>query len=170
MVNTAFNQAYGNILRDNSIAVVLSGAGGDGVFLGDGPEPFYLADMFWQGQIAGVWEGVYKWTKYLEEPRPIAYWLNRCVVTALLDRLRGRLIQSHHRKISWISTNNLLARDRNGHKRKTWVLSEGNVAKSWFLERVMRSAKVVALRDYTNNIGTEFRHPLLYISNRCELS
>ena len=163
MVNAAFNQAYRNILRENGIAVVLSGAGGDGVLLGDGPEPFYLADMFWKGQFIHVWKDLRDWARDSEEPGSIMYWLNRCVTTASANKLRGLLIQSCPRKISWLSADYLLGRDRNGRQRKTWVPSgAAGVAESWFLERVMRSAKVVSLRDYTNNIGVNFRHPLLY--------
>jgi hypothetical protein len=73
LVNAALKRAYGKILDDNNIAVVLSGAGGDGVLLGDGPEPFFFADMFRRGRLVSVWKGICQWARDSPEPRPVLY-------------------------------------------------------------------------------------------------
>jgi asparagine synthase (glutamine-hydrolysing) len=163
MVNVAFNRAYSNILNSNNIEVVLTGAGGDGVLLGDGPEPFFFADMFWRGQLISVWKGLRQWARDSPEPRPFLYWWDRYVVAASVRRLQRLLIYDQPRKISWISSDYRLARSRNGAIRKTWVPNSAGVAQSWYLEQVMRSSKVVSLRDETNNMKAEFRHPLMYV-------
>nr|WP_181718620.1 asparagine synthase-related protein [Pedobacter sp.]QJS06273.1 asparagine synthase [Pedobacter sp.] len=160
----ALNRAYGKILSENNISVVLSGAGGDGVLFGDAPEPFYLADMFQHGQLFKTWKGLYRWAKESPEPRPILYWWNRCVATASVRKSRNLLIQDQPPRISWFASDYLLAANRNGEKRKTWVPDgPGGVGVSWYLERVMRSARVTSLREYSHDMTAEFRHPLMYL-------
>jgi asparagine synthase (glutamine-hydrolysing) len=163
MVNAAFTKEYSNILNSNKISVVLSGAGGDGVLLGDGPEPFFFADMFWRGQLASVWNGMRQWARESGGPRAALYWWNRCVIAASVRRSRRLLIQDDPLTISWISADYRLARSRNGRERTTWVPNSTGGAQSWFLEQVIRSAKVVSLRDDMNNLRAEIRYPLMYV-------
>jgi hypothetical protein len=123
----------------------------------------FFADMFWRGRLIEVWKGLCEWARDAQEPRPVLYWWNRCVVAASNRRLHNWLIQDHPPKIPWISSDYHPARSRNGRKRKTWVPNSVGVADSWYLERVMRSAKVTSLRDYANQMRAEFRHPLMYV-------
>jgi asparagine synthase (glutamine-hydrolysing) len=163
IVNGALHRTYTRILDHNKVDVVLTGVGGDGVLFGDGPEPFFLADMFRRGHFVEAWNILSEWTTESLYPRPLLYWWNRCVVAASLRRIQNLLIQDHPPKISWISKDYDLAKERNGKPRKSWVPARVSVAKSWFLERVMRSAAGLALRDYTNTMRADFRHPLMYL-------
>jgi asparagine synthase (glutamine-hydrolysing) len=163
MVNAALTKAYSNILEANDIAVVLTGAGGDGVLLGDCPEPFFFADMFWRGRLVTVWKGLCQWARDSGGPHPLLYWWNRCVFTASSRRFRRLLIHDEPRRIPWISSRYRLTTSRNGRERKSWVPGNAGVAESWFLEQVIRSAKMLSLRDNMNSMRAEFRHPLMYV-------
>jgi asparagine synthase (glutamine-hydrolysing) len=163
LVNVALSKAYNRILEKNNIAVVLSGSGGDAVLLGDCPEPYFFADMFRRGRFVSLWKSLCQWSRYSHQPRPVLYWWNRCVVSGTLRHFKRTVIQDEPRRIPWIACDYTLAKNRNGRSRKTWVPNSGGTAETWFLEQVLRSAKVLSVRDDINGMKAEFRYPLMYV-------
>jgi asparagine synthase (glutamine-hydrolysing) len=163
MINAALHRACASVLSQNRVDVLLTGMGGDAVLFGDGPEPFYLADLLCRGRLIALARGMRIWSDGSKEGRPVRYWLARCAFTAAFRRFRHHLIQDHPPKISWLSSTYTDGRSRNGKRRRTWVPGAAGVADSWFLERVLRSANVVSGWEFVASTGAEFRHPLMYL-------
>lgn len=159
MINGAFHAAIADVLDAD---VVLTGMGGDAVLFGDGPEPFYLADLLRTGQLGALQHGIAVW-KNTDERRPLRYWLTRCVTEPAWHYARRHVIQDQLPHISWLQGSPGSA-TRNGRPRRTWVPPTASVHQSWFFERVLRSANVVAGWEFLEDLGrAEFRHPLLYV-------
>jgi asparagine synthase (glutamine-hydrolysing) len=161
MINAARYRLYGKVLAENNVDVVLTGMGGDAVFLGDGPEPFFFADLLRKGHFFALAREVGLWADQSKQGRPALYWMVRCAVTPMIRRFRNHLIQDHPPVIPWLATDYVGGLRRNGRKRKSWVPRNTSAANSWFLERVLRCSNVVSLWDYTSSMQTEFRHPLM---------
>jgi hypothetical protein len=45
LILAGFHKRYDDLLREHEVRVVLTGHGGDAVFIGDAPEPYFMADM-----------------------------------------------------------------------------------------------------------------------------
>ncbi len=163
MINAALHRSCDQVFVENNVDVLLTGMGGDAVLFGDGPEPFFLADLLCQGHFISFTRVIKGWINRSAERRPARYWISRCAVTAIIRRLRNHLIQDHPPKIPWIETNYPGALKRNGKRRGTWVPHQTSVADSWFMERVLRSANVVSGWDFTSTMRPEVRHPLMYL-------
>ncbi len=163
IINDALYRAYDNLLVENNVGVVLTGMGGDASLLGDGPEPFFFADLLRAGRVPALATQLRHWITNTPEQRPARFWIERCIVTAGLRHMRRRLIQDRPPMIPWLSTGYLRGTMRNGQERRTWVPYDVGVSDSWFLERVLRSANVVATWGFRSSMRAEFRHPLLYV-------
>lgn len=164
LINAARYRLYGSLLDQHSVSVVLTGMGGDATLLGDGPEPYFLADLLRRGRWIAFLRTLRRWIEECPEKRPALYWLRRCVAIPSLRRLKNRIIQDQPPKISWLANDYQRGARRNGKPRRSWVPSNpADVAESWFLERLLRCSNIVSLWDYTDSMRVQFRHPLMYL-------
>lgn len=86
-------QSYRQIAADNEVSVILSGEGGDAVFVGEGAEPFYWADHLLDGSILTLWRSSRAWAVGSSTRRSLAYWLRRYAFGPAWRFCWGRPIQ-----------------------------------------------------------------------------
>lgn len=163
IMNVARYRLYEQTLADHDVDVVLTGMGGDAVFLGDGPEPFFMADLLLGGHFITLRQKLRLWCAESKPSRPSTYWLQRCALIPAFRRFRKQVIQDQPPKIPWLAKDYLSRLGLKEETRRTW--SPGNVgaAEQWYLERVIRCSNIVSHWDYTASMRAEFRHPLMYL-------
>ncbi len=166
MCNLALYQSYGKLLKENKVDVVLTGMGGDAVLLGDGPEPFFFADLLTKGHLLKLGKQLASWASLSKQRRPALYWLRQCTFTPVIRKLKNQLIQDYlPPHLPWLAANYERGIKRSKLIRKSWVPANNSIsiADSWFLERIIRCSNIVSLWDYTYPMTAEFRHPLMYV-------
>ena len=95
----AFNQARRALLKAHGVQVILTGMCGDAVFVGDSPQPVYLADLW---HPLPLLREVGRWAQGSPVQRPFGYWLWRY---ALRPRLpQKRLGGAREQPPSWLGT------------------------------------------------------------------
>ncbi len=150
------------LFREGGVDVVLTGQGGDAVFLGDVPRPFFLADLLRRGRWMEAWRQARAWGHASYDHRPPAYWLAHCGAGSALRHLRGRWIESSPVTIPW-ATDGFAARARLAERgRATPAPAFATVAESYHAERVIRNAVSVAAHYAHAGLGAEYRHPLFH--------
>ena len=85
---------YDDLMAEHDVAVVLTGVGGDGVLIGDSPEPHFLADHLQRLNLPALWSELRRWQQQSPQQRSLTYWFSRNVARPLVDYLRGRSIRN----------------------------------------------------------------------------
>lgn len=156
--------AYQEMMRENSVDVVLTGLGGDLVLAGDAPEPFHLANYVSRLQIQKTLSALRAWKGGSHEQRSSFYWLWRFAVKPAWRYRIGRVIsdRTENSVPSWydrdyVSRMCLEARAR--ERRAPRASSPQNQA---FLDTLRDLSLLISTsRDqYTHDFA--YRHPLLY--------
>lgn|GEM_PF-816828 len=162
LVTGGLSRVLRGLFRERGVDVVLTGQGGDAVFLGDVPRPYFLADLLRRGRWAEAWRQARAWGLASYDHRPTAFWLAHCGAGAALRRLRGRWIEGSPVTIPW-ATDGFAARARLAERgRATPAPAFATVAESYHAERVIRNAVSVAAHYAHAGLGAEYRHPLFH--------
>lgn len=162
LLNAARQRHYYQLLTAHNIDIVLTGLGGDATLIGDGPEPYYLADLLQGFRFGLLWHSIQSWSRASDQKRPPMYWLSRFVLRPWWRRLRHQLTEYEQTAIPWIAkpyTKRIELAQRIGSAQSPCFSS---TAQTWFFERVLRSAHSVSMRYREAEIRCNFRHPLLY--------
>jgi asparagine synthetase B (glutamine-hydrolysing) len=81
LLNEGLLQTYRRMAADSNVSAILSGEGGDAVFVGEGAEPFYWADYLLAGSLTALWRSSRTWAKASATRRSFVYWLRRYAFT-----------------------------------------------------------------------------------------
>ncbi|HEX5726654.1 MAG TPA: asparagine synthase-related protein, partial [Longimicrobiaceae bacterium] len=162
LVTSGVARVYRGLLRAHRVDVVLTGQGGDAVFLGDGPRPYFLADLLRRGRAAEAWRGARAWGAASHERRPPVYLLARYGLGPLLRRLRGETLEHRPVAIPWADERFAAAVGLRDRGRAAPPPRLRSVAGSVHVERVLRVANSVATHYAHDHAGAEYRHPLFH--------
>lgn len=162
IASAALDRAYTALLADHGVDVVLTGEGGDAVLLGDEQEPFYLADLLLRRRWLRMWDESRRWSAASRDRRAPTYWILRAALRPALRRLRSEPLEYRAVPIPWAAEGfagrtKLIDRARNG-----WLPPAGSVGAAYVLQRVMRSANVIATHNHHRHLRCEMRDPLMY--------
>lgn len=151
---------YQALAESNGVRVMLTGYGGDQVFCGDSPKPFYLADSLpfrlrhlltalrdWQASDAAKRSMTYHFVKNVLQPF-LCYWTHRSLSSPL-----GTVPPS------WIHPDYLGAMRLDKRSARQMAPRCRSVGEQYFAERIWRS-QFTAGDECTQSF--EFRYPLLY--------
>jgi asparagine synthase (glutamine-hydrolysing) len=163
LVDWAGRRVYEEMAAAHGVAAVLTGQGGDLVFLGIGAEPYHLADLARTLRFRGLFAEMERWRSRDRTQRSRLYWLVNYVMRPLVSRVRGRpVLPPWHREPSpWIHpeyARKMGLRDRGSGRA---AARGGTVERAFLIERLSALCAQIA---YLNQIprSFEFRHPLLY--------
>ncbi len=162
LVDWAGRRVYEEMAAEHGVAAVLTGQGGDAVFLGIGTEPYHLADLARTLRFRQLFAEMEFWRSRDRTRRSRLYWLLNYVMRPVLSRLGGQpIVPAWHRDPSpWIRpeyARRMALRERGLGKP---ISGAGTIERSWFLERL---SAVCGQAARVNQIprSFEFRHPLL---------
>jgi asparagine synthase (glutamine-hydrolysing) len=162
VANAAFDRAYMGLLDQQGVDVVLTGEGGDSVLFGDLQQPFFLADLLLRGRIALLWADARRWARASDGKRSLAYALLKYAVEPGVHHLRHETLEYRPAFIPWASPAFARRMQLSKRGRKTCVPGSGSVGNGYVLQRIMRSANLIATHTHHRHISCEFRNPLLY--------
>jgi asparagine synthase (glutamine-hydrolysing) len=153
-------RVYKSLADSNGVRVVLTGYGGDQVFCGDSPKPYYLADNL-PCQLIGLLRGVRDWQASDPERRPLAYHLWKNVLHPTASYWRGRSLSSPEvsRPPPWIDRDYHRAKRLDKRSARQAAPKCRSVGQQYHTEAIWKIG-FTAGDDITQPF--EFRHPLLY--------
>lgn len=165
MITQGMLELYDQALLRGGVEVVLTGQGGDAVFLGDGAGPVYLADMIREGRLRALARAVSGLVKESPDKRSSQYWLTRYALAPILRSWRGQVLDSYfHRSPPpvWLREDYVDRQRVRWRRRRQHVLRAATLGGTAILERI--SAVVAGFTRHNNHPSpaAEFRHPLLY--------
>jgi len=162
LVDWAGRRVYEEMAAEHGVAAVLTGQGGDAVFLGIGAEPYHLADLARTLRLRLLFAEMERWRSRDRRQRSRLYWFVNYVMRPLLSRLCGQpIVPAWHRDPSpWIRPDyakRMALRERGLGKA---ISGAGTIEGSWFLERL---SAICGQAARVNQIprSFDFRHPLL---------
>ena len=152
----AFNQARMELLRAHGVQVMLTGMCGDAVFLGDSPQPYYLAGL--RNPLALLRE-LGNWADRSPLQRPMGYWFQRFALRPHWARQKRKA--SRMGPPAWLS-HELSARwyEHRHQRRQTEGLAPGD-AEQW--ERVLKAATLARGGQHELEEVCSYRNPWLYL-------
>lgn len=158
----ALNRRYVETVRATGASVVLTGEGGDSVLCGDLQMPFFLADRLRRGELRSLVRAGSDWCDGLRGKRSLRHVLTRFAVNGMLARMRGEALEYRTPDIPWADAAyarrvGLFRRGKN-----PWLPPAGSVGSAYALQRVMRSANLVATNYHFRRDLPPSRHPMLY--------
>jgi asparagine synthase (glutamine-hydrolysing) len=162
LVTCGVGRACGDLFRERGVDVVLTGQGGDAVFLGDVPKPYFLADLLRRGRVVEAWRRARDWGRASYDHRPPSYWLIHFGAPPGLRHLRGEALEHRRVEIPWAVASFAAAAGLRERGKASPAPGYATVAESYHMERVMRNALAVAVHRAHAAAGAEYRHPLLY--------
>lgn len=162
LASCGLNRVCRELFRQHEVDVVLTGQGGDAVFHGDVPRPYFLADLLRRGRAAEAWRRARSWGAASEEHRPPVYLLLRFGLRPMLRHLRGEALDTPRVTIPWADPRYAAAMGLRGRGRASPGPRVGDVEVSYHVERVMHNANAAATHFAHAHAGAEYRHPLFY--------
>ena len=158
----ALNRRYVETVRATGASVVLTGEGGDSVLCGDLQMPFFLADRLRRGELTSLVREGRDWCDGLQGKRSLRHVLTRFAFNGTLARMRGEALEHRTPEIPWADAAyarrvSLFRRGKN-----PWLPPAGSVGSAYALQRVMRSANLVATNYHFRRDLPPSRHPMLY--------
>jgi len=162
IVTAGWDKAYDRLQATHAVDIVLTGQGGDAVFIGDTPQPYYLADLFRGGRWSSLWEGLRQWSAASEQSRPPGHFFRRHVLAGLRRHGKGQLLDAPPQDIPWLSRRFMNDAVLRARAQRTNAPPSASVADTWFLEGLLRSAHVVCSQYGERDARCRFHHPLLY--------
>ena len=93
MLVASFYKQFQELLATFDVRVMLSGHGGDHIFIGDSPQPHYLADFLVSGHFNRLVCELRKWQANSEEHRSVLYFFLRNALTPAFCYLRRRTLK-----------------------------------------------------------------------------
>ncbi|HEX8274140.1 MAG TPA: asparagine synthase-related protein [Longimicrobiaceae bacterium] len=150
------------LFREHGVDVVLTGQGGDAVFHGDVPRPYFLADLLRRGRAAEAWRRARDWGAASDERRPPVYLLHRFGLRAALRHLRGRALDLPPVAVPWADQRYAAAVGLGERGRASPAPGGRTVEAAYHMERVMHNAAAAAVHFAHASTGAEYRHPLFH--------
>ena len=150
------------LFRAHGVDVVLTGQGGDAVFHGDAPRPYFLADLLRRGRVANAWRHARAWGAASDERRPPAYLLHHFGVRPLLRHLRGEALDLPPAAIPWADPRYAAAAGLDRRGRNAPAPGAHSVEAAYYLERIVPGANAAAVHYAHAHTGAEYRHPLFH--------
>jgi len=146
----------------HGVDVVLTGQGGDAVFHGDVPRPYFLADLLRRGRAAEAWRRAREWGAASDERRPPVYLLHRFGLRPVLRHLRGRALDTPPVAISWADPRYAAAAGLGARGRTSPAPGGRTVEAAYHMERIAHNAAAAAVHFAHASAGAEYRHPLFH--------
>ncbi|MEO7826136.1 MAG: asparagine synthase-related protein, partial [Allosphingosinicella sp.] len=146
-----FDAARRALLRAHGVGAVLTGMAGDAVFCGDGPEPYFLADILNPARALSALRG---WRDGSAQRRSLGHWLHRYMLQPRLRRPPGRPPPP------WLTASFADRWREVTRRRLDRRLPHGD---AYYWDRVMRGALLVRDGQVFAGDSTEYRNPWLYL-------
>jgi asparagine synthase (glutamine-hydrolysing) len=162
VANAAYDRAYVDLLTQHEVSVVLTGEGGDSVLFGDAQLPFFLADSLLRGRIRALWHDAARWAAASEGRRSLTYTIATNALRPALRHLRREALEYRRMRIPWAEERFAKRTSLDRRSRRSWLPPAASVGDAYVLQRVMRSANLIATHTHHRHIACEFRNPLLY--------
>ncbi len=165
ILNWALSAAEDRAAAGVGAQVIISGEGGDAVFLG-GLLPWYLADLMRTGRWRTLLHESARWTQNMDMKRPTAFWLRRAAVDAHRAWRRGEVLTMEPHasvavKAPWLDHDFVVERGLDRRSRATGPIRASSVHQQAILEGIMLSAEAVRGIHASGARAGEVRAPLL---------
>jgi len=161
-IDAAPQSHYHEILRTNEVDLVLTGQGGDATFLGDSPDPYYLADLLRRFHLRQYWTALQPWKNASRQKRPLMYWLTHFGSRPWLRHRKGQFVEYEAMPVPWISPRFAEQHDLIRAGQASNVPPQASIGNSWAMEGILRIANSISIYFQAPNMACDFRHPLLY--------
>jgi len=155
---------YGQFLDSHGVRAVLSGLGGDQVFLGSHPLPVYLADHLRSLRIRRLVDGLMGWRVRAPARRSLAYWLMACAIRPTIRRFLGEHLwqaEGESEFSPWIRPEFARRYRLVDRQLPPRLLEWPSAGAQSFGEPVISACRLAGNRNHLAR-SFEFRHPLLY--------
>ncbi len=155
------------IARDVGASVILTGEGGDEVFLA-GSLPWYLGDLMRSGDLRQAWAQAGRWSSQALAPRPVAYWLLRAGLKGWLNWRRRRELllrppESVASTAPWLAADYLAGIATAERTRRQMPARARSVHQQGILEGVLHAVETVRSSYPFSAHEVEMRHPYLSV-------
>jgi asparagine synthase (glutamine-hydrolysing) len=165
MINGGWRRKQAELLRTHGVDTLLTGQGGDLVFLGPGTPPLLLADLARSWQPRRLAAELRRWRRADRQQRSWSYWLVHQVFRPLMRSIRGRsVLDCDTSEVSpWLRAD-FVRRWQIGERKRALGSDHGafdSVAAQWFGERLNSTCALAASLNQAP-VDFEFRHPLLH--------
>ncbi|HEX4013031.1 MAG TPA: asparagine synthase-related protein [Candidatus Cybelea sp.] len=158
----ALNRRYIETVRATGASAVLTGEGGDSVLCGDLQMPFFLADRLARGELSSLVREGRPWCDGLQGKRSLRHVLMRFAVQGLLARMRGEALEHRTSEIPWADPAYARRVELFSRGTRPWLPPAAGAGNAYALQRVMRSANLVATNYHFRRDLPPSRHPMLY--------
>lgn len=163
MIDWSWRRRYEELVSEQGVSAVLTGQGGDFVLLGNGTQPYYLADLGRTLKLGLLFSELSRWQQADRQKRSILYWLVNYVFSPLAGYVRRRPLRAvwHPKTSPWIHPEyaRKMALDERGCR--TASSDYRSIEQYWFMEKLSALSGRIANLNQTPQ-AFEFRHPLLY--------
>ena len=161
MINWHWHQRYEEVLGAHGVEALLTGQGGDHVFLGSASEPYYLADRACAGRLDQLITELRRWRQADRYQRSWFFWLANFVIRpAVRHALGHRLRSAGHPGVSpWVHSRYFRAMRSDSWRGS--ALEGRTIGEQWFQENLYSLCAVISSLNQTP-AAFEYRHPLLY--------
>ena len=165
ILNWASSAAEDAVLARLDVSTVLTGEGGDAVFLA-GVLPWYLADLLRTGRWPQLRRELLRWSTDSEVRRSAGFWLRRAAVDGLRRWRQGstltlQLPKPLESSAPWLNRDYISDRHLQDRTRTTTPLRTESVHTQAVLENIVRCAEFARSRQVIPAGPADVRHPLL---------
>jgi asparagine synthase (glutamine-hydrolysing) len=159
----ALRSRYQALAESHGVRVILTGHGGDQVYCGDSPRPYYLAD-FLPLQLYRLWSGLRGWQGCNPEGRSLLHLLLREVGRPLLSYLRHRSLTASiwDAPPPWIDPAYLRSMQLARRSLRQIAPRCPFVGQQYFAERIATTGYRAQGVNEPVSSSFEYRYPLLY--------
>ncbi len=151
------DEAYSDLISIHKPNAVLTGMGGDDVFLANYLTPYHVSDLLRKGALAEATRAVRLWTNSAFPRHSVSYWLWNGGVRPLLRRKRNNAPLT----LDWLQPKAIeIARATSGKLRLTNPPCD-SITQSYYYGDIIRTAMAVSRRVLPGH-GAILRNPLFY--------
>jgi asparagine synthase (glutamine-hydrolysing) len=159
MLHAARDRAYADLLRDQSVDVVLTGMGGDDVLFGYSAAPYFLADLLRQGRLGALMSELGRWSRSAYPRRSNLFWLEKGALHPLLPQ-RTAVSASH--AAPWVTPKAIQIARACTRRDRALGPQIRSIAAKCYLGGVLNGAQIVSRWLLPRGMPADMRHPLLH--------
>jgi asparagine synthase (glutamine-hydrolysing) len=161
----ALVEAESAAAREAGVEAILTGEGGDAVFLG-GVLPWYLADLLRTGGLARLRTEVSRWADCADPPRVATYWLHRAALGGWWSWRTGKALSlsptpSVSRLAPWLAADFIADRRLEGRQAGAGPIRAASVHSQSLVDAILECCETIRSNEALASREIESRHPLL---------
>ncbi len=162
LIDWAGRREYEKMASEDGVSVVLTGQGGDLIFFGIGPLPYFCADLARTFRIGRLIPEIKRWKTSDPHKRSYLFWLIHYVIRPLMSHLgKHPVLPAWHRDPSPFINVEYAQKWSLRERGRGRVSTMKTIEHSWFMEQLyVICGQTAQINQIPRNF--EFRHPVLY--------